>query len=441
MKRRANKTSLSAQVLVIRDVTGKGSSQRAIRRAVLVDKENGLIYELPTVYVLRTLGKYALNTQIAALFDLAFYLEWVKLRFARSKDWTSPETRIKAGGLALSQKEVDDFSNWCQNKAEDLSRARQLSTEKITVIRSTEDCVEGSTTNRRLNTVCNYLCWLTRDMVEGAMMLEDRQIAKSAKFQESLKRAFSSAANSAKSPPPFASLNRADAKAFREAVTGLSEGVSSDHDKRDALIGRLLLETGLRAGELLKLQCEDLDDNFEINTRRFVAVLKVIKRPNDATDERMIEPSAKTMPGPIPISRALARELLHYIVKERRAAIDRGVGLTETPYLFVSHSGPRTGRPMSYRNLNRIVAKVRGRAGVTSPLTPHTLRHTHFTELRDLLAAKGTDPREAFRILQERGHWSPNSSMPDHYSQRHLAERHAHFVEERDRILGKLHDD
>lgn len=420
---------------MVLDLKITGKSKRAIRRPLLIDRESGLLHELPTAYVLRSLGKRALNTQISTLYDLAFYLEWLSLRVGRAPKWVTPEARIRSGRLALSQKEVDDLANWCQNSAKDLSEVRKQEAGGIRLLHTREASVESTTTNQRLHNICNYLCWLTRDMVEGALMLDDREIAKSSKFQDSLQRAFNASVSGIKSPPPIASLNPTDSLAFRRTVRAQSVQASSELETRDRLIGRLLLDTGLRSGELLKLRCEDVQDNFEIKPGKFLAILKVIKRPNDIQDERLREPSVKTLPGPIAISRKLASELIQYILKERRAAVDRRDAPKETPYLFVSHSGPQVGLPISYRNLNRIITKLRKASAVTTKISPHTLRHTHFTELRDLMAANGTDPKEAHRLLQERGHWSPNSSMPDNYSQRHLTEKQAYFIEKRDRIL------
>lgn len=437
MKPRNPKPRLSAYVHLVLDLTGAGKNKRAIRRPLLVDRNSGLLHELPTAYVYRTLGRRALNTQISVLYDLAFYLEWVALRANRlqTRAWARPEERVRSGKLALSQREVNDLANWCQTKAGDLGEARHRETTGVRVLHTRRASVEGATTNRRLHNICNYLCWLTIDMVEGALMVDDRQIAKSSKFQASLRRAFQDAISGVKLPPPISALSRPDSIAFRRSVAPISAPTSSEHGTRDRLIGRMLLNTGLRSGELLKLKCEDLEDNFEITPGKFISILKIIRRPNDVEDDRLFEPSIKTLPGPIVISRQLASQLIQYISNERRAAIDRCMDSKETPYLFVSHFGPQVGRPITYRNLNRIVSKLRAASAVTAKLSPHTLRHTHFTELRDLMAAKGAAPKEAQRILQERGHWSPNSSMPDNYSQRYLVERQAHFVEERDRIL------
>lgn len=436
MKRPTSRPILSAQVQITLEERGTGRNRLLIRRGILVDRSTGLLHELPTVFVLRSLGKNPLNTQLTTLYDLAFYVEWARIKASRSKRWSTPENRIRSNRLALTHKEIDDLANWCQHAAKNISFAASHEEAGIRVLPLAGSSVEGATTNRRLQTICNYLCWLTRDMVEGALLLDDRQTAKSAIFQDSLQKSFDSSLNSAKTPAPLASLNRADADAFRKLVN-VQATDHSGHGLRDNLIGRILLATGLRAGELLKIQCQDLDPNFEIEPGRFIAILKIIKRPNDINDERRLEPSSKTLPGPIVIGRTLAAEIIQYVVSERRAAVDRCCSRIETPYLFISHSGAQVGHPLSYSNLRRIVSKLRDASSVVASLTPHTLRHTHFTELRDLMFKKGADPKEALRILQERGHWSSKSSMPDHYSQRHLTERQAYFVEERDRILDK----
>lgn len=435
MKNTDQKPKLSARVKIIRDVVGNGKSKRALRRAILIDRHTGMIHELPTVYVLRALGKKSLNTQLGALYNIAFYLEWADLKTARSSTWIRPEIRIRTGHLALTQSEIDDLANWCQRSAHELHISRNREVAGVRMLTSPNIGVESTTTNSRLRNICNYLCWLTRDMVEGTLMLNDEMIAKSSKFQNSLQRAFLRSLSRTKSTPSIISLSSSDSTNLRKLVTSPPKS-HCRHTIRDMLIGRVLIETGLRAGEMLKIQCEDLQSNFEVQSGRYIAVLTIIKRPNDINDDRQLEPSVKTLPGPIVISRSLADQIIEYIKGDRRQALNfRFQTGRETPYLFLSHSGERIGLPLTYRNLHRIVAKL-GLASQVSPhLTPHVLRHTHFTDLRQHMADKGTDPVLARRIMQERGHWSPNSNMPDHYSQRYIAEQQAAFIELRDKIL------
>jgi transcriptional regulator GlxA family with amidase domain len=289
--------------------------------------------------------------------------------------------------------------------------------------------------NRRIMYICGYLTWLTAEMVEGTLKLDDKDLARSEKYQASIRQAFHSTINGVKSAAPLRSLDAMASNAVRDVVANASLFPATHHGRRDRLITRILLETGLRAGELLKLRCEDVDDRYEIKPGHIVGIIRVIRRPNDSEDERTIEPAVKTLPGPVLVSKHLAQQIKQYVVQDRRAAMDAGRRTRETPYLFVCHSGKQVGKPISRRNLNRIVSKLRKVNEVPAWLSPHTLRHTHFTELFEILSSQKVGEAEAQRIMQERGHWSPNSQMPAHYTRRATEVRQADFVEQRDALF------
>jgi integrase len=421
-------------VHVVAQKVGNGKSRRDVRRALLVDKFTGLLRELPTTYVSRHLGQKSLNTQIAVLYDLAFYFEWSRLKLGRSIEWICPEERVRRGQLALTSREINDLANWCQASAADLANACRREAAALRFL-APFDAVESKTTNRRIMYICGYLTWLTAEMVEGTLKLDDKDLARSEKYQASIRQAFHSTINGVKSAAPLRSLDAMASNAVRDVVANASLFPATHHGRRDRLITRILLETGLRAGELLKLRCEDVDDRYEIKPGHIVGIIRVIRRPNDSEDERTIEPAVKTLPGPVLVSKHLAQQIKQYVVQDRRAAMDAGRRTRETPYLFVCHSGKQVGKPISRRNLNSIVSKLRKVNEVPAWLSPHTLRHTHFTELFEILSSQKVGEAEAQRIMQERGHWSPNSQMPAHYTRRATEVRQADFVEQRDALF------
>jgi integrase len=427
--------ALSAQVRVVVDDIGQGKNRRAIRRALLIDRDSGLLHELPTTFVFREHGQKALHTQRDVLYDLAFYLEWTKLKAARSVAWVNPEIRLRAGRPALSEREIVDLSARCQSTAKDLVGARRREGENLRMLAPAKS-VDSSTTNRRLENICRYLVWLTKDTVEGTAHFNNREIALSVYFQESLNSTFSSHMSAQKKAAPFGSLTKAEAEALRKILASSTFFPSTPSGRRDRLISRLLFDSGLRAGELLKLQCGDINDNYDFGDGRTVAIIKVIRRPNDPADERICEPAVKTLPGPIIINRRLASDIVAYIIGDRRAAVERGSSLRDTPYLFVCHSGPRKGKPISQRNLNRIVSKLKSVREVPHALSPHTLRHTHFTELVDICSRAGKNSKETQEVVRTRGHWAPNSETPKRYTSRFTAKLEADLVEERDRQLA-----
>lgn len=420
---------------VIIDEVSRGNLRRGIRRPVLVDRHSGLLCELPTTYIYRKMAMQSLNTQIAALYDLAFFREWCRLRQLRSARWIAPEIRVREGLLAITAKEVDQFGTWCQSSARALTRAAAYATADVSSIPEAS-AVSSCTTNRRLHTVLSYLIWLTKDQVQGTLSLEDSNLAKSENFVASLQASFNDTFVAGKSATPPRSLPSEVAAAIRDGISSLSIFPDSSSGNRDRLIARVLDEAGLRAGELLKLQCTDVIDHYEISPNKYVGVLKVLRRPNDCADPRTKEPAVKTLPGPVHISKALAVELVRYVLGDRRRAVSSCKAVQDSPYLFVSHTGPYIGQPISQRNLNRIVAKLRTAAPGAASLSPHMMRHTHFTELKEAMSAAGVQDLDAERIMQQRGHWSPNSGMPSHYTQRQTARDQAKYAEEREKMLA-----
>lgn len=367
------------------------------------------------------------------MYDLAFYLQWLDLRRKRSPSWLTPEQRVRAGKLALTEREVIDLHTWGQTSARELAEAFQREAKNVRVLPSGKT-VESTTTNSRLINIRSYLLWLTRSMIEGVINLEDREMAKSVRHQEILNLAFANVMSAGKKAPQCKSLTR-DQSDFLGIVL-LDSGFfsKSPQGKRDQLIARLLHEAGLRAGELLKLRCEDLDANFKLSSRKTRAIVKVIRRPNDINDDRLNQPSVKTLAGPVTINKDLAAQLVLYVSHERREAIELRKTGFETPYLFVCHSGPRTGKPISRRNLNRIINKLQKIEDFES-VSPHVLRHTHFTDLWETTSSKGKSAAEIRALMLLRGHWSPKSKMPELYASRHISNIEAEYVEERDRRI------
>ncbi len=117
--------------------------------------------------------------------------------------------------------------------------------------------------------------------------------------------------------------------------------------RRDVAILNLMARAGLRVSEVVTLRLDDVT----LNARKGHVVVRASKGLKERT---------------VPLPKA-AREAL-------RAYLDvRPPWAGET--LFVS----RTGRPLTPRDVQRLVEKAARRAGITRRVTPHTLRHTYAT--------------------------------------------------------------
>ena len=385
--------------------------------------------ESQTAFVDQKFGTKALNTQVANLRDLAFLREWGLLRAHRDKSWVSPEIRAAHGDAALSSKEIVDLARWSQLSAYGLSEARlaESTSNKLTVIPMGTG-VDPIGANRRLRTAEKYLVWLMEGAPMNSMSTDHRGT-----LIRRLRAAFKSQIIGEAKYLPAASLTGEQAKAVRALLATNTLFDCGEHGTRDKLIVRLLLE-GLRAGEVLKIQTRDVHDSVEIDFGERVGVIQVVRRPNDIDDVRVHEPAVKTLPGALPIGKRLAEDVIAYVIAERRSTLDRCSGDThETPYLFICHSGRTEGQPISQRNLNRIVGKLKG--AVIESLSPHVLRHTHMTEVEEIASRAGKNPASIRAVLLQRGRWTKNSKMPAHYTKRETARQSAAIVAERDRIL------
>lgn len=147
-----------------------------------------------------------------------------------------------------------------------------------------------------------------------------------------------------------------------EDVAGLLETMTTS---RDLAIFLLMLDGGLRPGEVLCLQLHDVAYG-----RRRVTICKRDDHPRGvrakSRQERVVD-----LHEPRTLD-ALSRYVLH----ERPAE-------AESPFVFlVGGTGARRCEPLSYQALARGFARRCERLGIRTPdKTPHALRHTHATAM------------------------------------------------------------
>jgi len=138
-----------------------------------------------------------------------------------------------------------------------------------------------------------------------------------------------------------------------EVVSLLSRpDVSTDGGLRDRAILETLYATGLRVSELTGLTVDSVD--LEIG---FVRCL------GKGSKERIT-----------PIGTIAADYVQQYIARSRRPA---AAGNGRIDALFLSY----LGKPLSRVSIWKLIRKYACEAGITKPLTPHTLRHSFATHL------------------------------------------------------------
>ncbi len=149
----------------------------------------------------------------------------------------------------------------------------------------------------------------------------------------------------------------------KEEVKKMIEGADNEKSR---LIISMLYSSGLRVSELVNLKIEDL--NFGEKTGWV--------RKGKGSKDRLFA-----------ISEGLATELKEYLSVKK-----------EHKYLFSKD------KPLTTRNIQKIIKGIRTRAGVNKKVTPHTLRHSFATHLLE----QGTDIRMIQSLL---GHSSLNTTQ------------------------------
>lgn len=150
--------------------------------------------------------------------------------------------------------------------------------------------------------------------------------------------------------------------------------IDDDLTYRNTLIIYFLYATGLRVSELVSVKVSDL--NFSDYS------LKIMGK---GSKERIV------------YFKACPQDLLNNYLKVIRPRILEG---NPSDYLFISKSG----KALSTRSIENIVAKYSNIKNVKSKVTPHTLRHTFATDLLN----NGADIRSVGELL---GHESLNTTQ------------------------------
>lgn len=134
---------------------------------------------------------------------------------------------------------------------------------------------------------------------------------------------------------------------------------------RDLAIMELLYSTGMRVGELLSLDLNDLDITNAI-----------VKVRGKGRKERII-----------PVGRTAIKAIKRYLEIRHELASDK-----HSPALFLSERGNRMPGSASVR---RRIEKYAKEAGIRKKITPHTLRHTFATHMLNA----GADLRSVQEML------------------------------------------
>ena len=200
-------------------------------------------------------------------------------------------------------------------------------------------------------------------------------------------------------------------------IGGIENPFHKEVQVRNRLIFTLLLNLGLRAGELLNLKIDDFD--LRDNT------LSVVRRHDSKEDGRSYQPLVKTGERVIPLSDELAREIFDYISNSREKMTKR----KKHNFLFVAHcTGKNAGEPLSISAYEKVISTLKRASPELYNLSGHRLRHSW-----NYMYSKGIEGAELEynRRKDLRNYlmgWAKESIMCDRYNYKYISQQEKDVV-------------
>jgi integrase/recombinase XerD len=239
------------------------------------------------------------------------------------------EEGLSKNTLAAYRRDLTLYASWLAGRNRVLTDTTQADLDAYFSARHASS--KATTANRRLTVFKRYFRWALREHLISADPTLRLQAARQA----------------LRVPK---TLTEAQVEALLGAPdTDTALGV------RDRTMLELMYASGLRVSELVTLKV--------FNVSLSENVLRVFGKGNK---ERLV-----------PFGE-VASEWLRQYLAEARPNLLAG---RQTEDLFVTHRGPKAGSAMSRVMFWMIVKKHALRAGITAPLSPHTLRHAFATHL------------------------------------------------------------
>jgi integrase/recombinase XerD len=240
------------------------------------------------------------------------------------------EDGLSANTLAAYQRDLTALAQWLQqNAAIALDAVQESHLQAYFAAR--HSLSKATSANRRLTVFKRYYRWALRERI--------------VQVDPTLRML---AAKQALRVPKTLSEDQVDALLS-------APDVNTELGLRDKAMLELLYASGLRVSELVKLKTLHVSLNE--------GVLRIMGK---GSKERLV-----------PFGDMARDSLLSYMQNARSTLL----GAKQTDDLFVTASGPKAGTAMSRIMFWSLIKKYAILAGITAPLSPHTLRHAFATHL------------------------------------------------------------
>ena len=239
------------------------------------------------------------------------------------------EEGLSKNTLAAYRRDLTLYASWLAERGRVLLETAQADLDAYFSARHASS--KATTANRRLTVFKRYFRWALRERLINADPTLKLQAARQA-----------------------LRVPKTLTEAQVEALLGAPD-TDTVLGVRDRTMLELMYASGLRVSELVTLRV--------FNVSLSENVLRVFGKGNK---ERLV-----------PFGEVAAQWIKQYL-EEARASLLAG---RQSDDLFVTHRGPKAGSAMSRVMFWMIVKRLALRAGITAPLSPHTLRHAFATHL------------------------------------------------------------
>lgn len=354
----------------------------------------------PTAYCSRNLRiGYAHATQLEYLRSIKKLYEWA------GSNKIDLHLKIEAQEF-LYPFEIDSLVNFTSLK----------------IVSRDGESISGIKINTCLSTISSYLAWYSEEVITDSNKPEVRVAIE--KMTNAIKaRKVKQGSTTRQTQRQLAKKLSDDARnelqrLFSNPLQNVGKLAHRAPRFRNVLALRILYDTGMRVGELLSLRLCD----FHLATGGDPAILDVRRNHDDAFDDRIRQPVAKTMGRPIPIETSLA-ELISIYLKDWRSKVPQ-VGFEDHNFLLVTHiKGTRQGHGLEDSALISGITNLKRQRPALRELHPHLLRHDW--NYRFSLKAKneGYSEAEERAIREFLMGWVPGSASAARYNRRRIQEK------------------
>lgn len=377
------------------------------RLPLLVDRATGTPLPLPTLYVLTTLRTRAANTIAQHLAAVQVLLLWCRSEGISLDDRVNSAVLFRTHELdALWDATARPIAHFNQKIA-----ARGRPPTKVVKLGEAAAALARDTIDNRRRAIRRYLAWLSERRLFALGHQPDAQQTYRVAREELLRSLDARSTRDGRDGDPRQGLDEAERRTLLDVIDPASE---ANPWKNDAVRGRnllmitLLLQLGLRRGELLALRVEDVD------LQR--GQIRLIRRPDDKRDSRTRQPVLKTEGRLLDLRSDLADLVSIYILQIRARAPARA---RRHGFLFVNL---RTGAELSASTIEKVFHQLREVPGLPAKLTCHVLRHDWNERFSRAMDEGGVPPARERQLRRYLQGWRSDDSAAV-YTQRHTRAR------------------